>query len=182
MIIIIALIFIVLQLSANNDDDKISAFEKKIAATFSSDEKDVKLIGCKIFEIDSEFRDEFKTSMEAHKEELEKSTYFAEDYSYSRMYFPINSAIIDCNGVQYAANEKGIVSLPDSCDISKIKVIGLKKSDHLTGSPIRDTLPDRILFDPELIQGVNNDGVKTGYSHKKEKICVFIFFKGGGPM
>lgn len=184
--VIIVLIFIIIQLNAaNNDGDKISTFEKKVAAIFSSDEKDVKLIGCRIFDLEPEFRDEFKKSMESKPEirlEMEKHTYIAEDYSYFRMYFPINSAIIDCNGVQYTANEKGIVSLPDSCDISKIKVIGQKKSDHLTGSPVRDTLPDKILFNPELKQGVNKDGVKTGYFHKKEKICVFIFTKGGGPM
>jgi hypothetical protein len=161
------------------DEDKISAHEKKFAATLSSDENVVKLIGCRIFEIEPEFRDTFKIKMEAHKEEreeMEKHIYFAEDFSYFRMYYPLNSLIIDCNGAQYTADEKGIVSLPDSCDISKIKAVGIKKSDSMTGSPTRDTLPDRILLDPELVQGVTN-GIKTGYSHQKEKICVFIFTK-----
>lgn len=173
--VIIAFIFIALQSSVINGEDKISAYEKRFAATLSSDEKGIKLIGCRIFEIEPEFRDTFKLNMEAHREEVEKNTYFAEDFSYFRMYFPLHTAIIDCDGSQYTANEKGTVSLPDSCDINKIKIIGRKKSDKITGSPT-DTLPDRILLNPELVQGVT-DGIKTGYSHKKEKICVFIFTK-----
>jgi hypothetical protein len=173
-IVTIAFIFTILQLSANNKEDKIAAFEKKFAATLSSDEKEIKLVGCRIFDM-GEGKDEFKAIVESTPEmlsEMEKNIYIAEDYSYYRMYFPINSAIIDCNGVEYIANEKGVVSLPDSCDIGKIKVIGQKKS----GSPTNNTLPDRILFKPALTQGVT-DGVKTGYFHNKEKICIFLFLK-----
>jgi hypothetical protein len=177
LLVILAFIINVQKLNAKNDEEKITAFEKKVAAKFSTDEKVVKLIGCRIFEIKPEHRAEFKATVEANPTmlaETEEQTYFAEDYSYFRLYFALHTAIIDCNGVEYTADEKGLVSLPDSCDISKIKVIGRKKSETVQGSPVRDTLPDRVLL--ELTQGVT-DGIKTGYSHKKEKISVFIFTK-----
>jgi hypothetical protein len=169
-------------LNAQTEKDSISAFEKKYAATLSSDDDEVKLVGCRIFELDwsekPEEKDKFIAAIEAAKEtepEIGKQTYFTEDYSFYRMYFPVNSAIIDCNGVRYIANEKGVVSLPDSCDIGKIKVIGIKKSEQVTGSSNNIIVGDSIFFKTELKQGVNDDGVATGYFHKKEKICVFMF-------
>jgi hypothetical protein len=163
-------------LSAQKKNDKIYSFEKEFATTLSSDEQSIKLIGCKRFEIKPEDRDKFKANIEAHKEEITKNkdTFFAEDFSYFMTYFPLSDAIIISNNVQYTANERGLVSLSDSCDISKIKIIGRKKSGKVTHSSTKDTVSDKILFNSELMQG-ETDGVKTGYSHTKERICVFIF-------
>jgi hypothetical protein len=182
-IAISAFVLCVQNLNARTEKDSISALEKKYAATLSSDEKEVKLIGCRILDLDwsespAEEKDKFIAAIEAAKEtepELRDQTYFAEDYSYYRMYFPINSAIIDCDGVRYIANKKGVVSLTDACDISKIKILGIKKSEKVQGTSNNIIVGDSIFFKTELKQGVNDDGVTTGYIHKKEKICVFMF-------
>jgi hypothetical protein len=57
---IIAFVINIQNLSAQKKEDKIYSFEKEFAATLSSDEQDIKLIGCKIFEIKSEDRDLLK--------------------------------------------------------------------------------------------------------------------------
>jgi hypothetical protein len=162
-------------MNAGNGDDKVSSFEKEYAATLSTDERGIKLIGCKTFEIKPEDRDEFKKNMEAHMDEINKgkNIYFAEDYSYYRMYFALHTAVVDYNGIQYTADEKGVVLIPESDEIGKIKVVGRKKSETVRGTPNDIITDDKIHFKAELKQEVK-DGVKSGYSYQKEKICVFV--------
>jgi hypothetical protein len=153
--------------------DELAVFEKKYAATLSSDEKEVKLIGFNTAQIEPEFRDKIKVVQDSmSKTEFAKNMYFAKDFSYYRMYFPMHTAIISYNDVHYTANEKGIVLIPDLDDISKIKVIGRKKSETVTGGGNDVIDGDKILFKNELKQEVK-DGVKTGYSYPKERMCVF---------
>jgi hypothetical protein len=153
--------------------DELSLFEKKYAATLSSDEQAVKLIGFKTVQVEQELRAKIRENMDSiAKMDMSNNIYFAKDYSYYRMYFPIHTAIINYNNVNYTANEKGIVLIPDLGDVDKIKIIGRKISETVkgTGSNIIDG--DKILLKNELKQEII-DGVKTGYSYQKEKICVF---------
>jgi hypothetical protein len=150
-------------------EEEFSVFEKNFAATVSSDEKEIKLIGYATFPIKPEDREKFKEAMKNHAgEKTGNNMYFAEDYSSYRMYFPFHTAIIDCEGVQYTANEKSIVSIPGSVDVGKIKVIGRKRSATVQGTGSNIIEEDRIILKEELKQ----DGISS-YSYPKERICVF---------
>jgi hypothetical protein len=163
--------------------EELSSFEKKCAAALSTDEKEVKLIGFKTVQIDPAHRAKFKEAMDSiakiasanmgsSAKMMSDNMYFAKDYSYYRMYFPLHTVIISCNDANYTANEKGIVQIPDLSDISKIKIIGRKRSEKVRGTGSNTIDGDRILLKDEVKQEVK-DGVKTGYSYQKEKICVF---------
>jgi len=147
-------------------------YEKELAQSLSSEKDVVKLIGFKTFSINESDRQKYKTLVSEHSKEMKKvNTVFSNDFSFYRIYFPILTAIIEYNGKTYTADEKGVVSIPNLKDISKIKIIGRKKSEfvHGTGSNIIEE--DRILLKQELKQGIIND-VRTGYS-VDPNICVF---------
>ncbi|MDR3267198.1 MAG: hypothetical protein LBT24_06495 [Tannerella sp.] len=152
-------------------DEKISLFEKNYAATLSSDKKEIKLIGFITIPIEPENREKFKNL--AKNDEFNKNTYFADDYSFCRTYYMFHTAIIDYNGVQYTANEKGIVSIPGSVDIGKIKIIGRKRSETVRGTGTNIIEGEKILFK----EGLKQDGI-SGYSYPKDGICVFATTKG----
>ena len=154
-----------------------SAFEKEFADRLSPDNKNdknvVKLIGFKTFPIeDDSLKQNYKTMIESDLgKEMRQRYAFADDFSFFRMYFPLHTAIVDYDGKTYTADEKGMVSIPNLKDTRKIKVIGRKKSETVTGAGSNTIEDDRILLKNELKQETIN-GVQTGYSIEGN-ICVF---------
>jgi hypothetical protein len=135
-------------------DEKISLFEKNYAASLSSDQNEIKLIGFVTIPIKEENREKLKDLVKNHADEINNNMYFADDYSFCRTYYMLQTAIVDYNGAQYTANKNGTVSIPESVDISKIKVIGRERSTYTR----------------HLKEELKQDGI-TGYSH--DGICVF---------
>ena len=114
-------------------------FEKELAQSLSSEKDVIKLIGFKTISISDSEKQKFKNLVNEHGEELKKTnTVFSNDFSFYRTYFPIHTAIVEYNGKTYTADEKGLVSIPNLKDISKITLIGRKRSElvHGTGSNI----------------------------------------------
>ena len=153
---------------------KFTAFEKEFAKTLSSEKDVVKLIGFRTHTISDDERPIIKQLVKAHGEELAKTNkVFSDDLSYCRSYFPLHTAIVEYDGKTYTADEKGVVSIPYLKDISKIKVIGRKRSETVRGTGSNIIEEDRILLKEAFKQEVRN-GVKTGYSIEKNA-CVFDF-------
>jgi len=153
---------------------KFDTFEKQFAKSLSSEKDVVKLIGFKTYNISNSEKEDFKRLVSEYGEELEKNNHvFSDDFSFFRLYFPLHTAIVEYNGINYTADEKGTVSIPNLTDISKIKVIGRKRSEtvHGTGSNIIEK--DRILLKEAFRQEIKN-GIKAGYSIENNA-CIFDF-------
>jgi hypothetical protein len=151
---------------------EFATFERELAQSLSSDKDAVKLIGFRTSIINDSERQNFKKLVTEHGEDLKKTnTVVSDDFSFYRIYFPIHTAIVEYNGKTYTADEKGTVSIPNLKDISKITLIGRKRSEtvHGTGSNIIEE--DRILLKQALKQEVIN-GVRTGW-YIDGNICVF---------
>ena len=153
---------------------KFTVFEKEFVKTLSSEKDVVKLIGFKTYEISDAEKQHFRTLESEFGKDLKQiNTVFSDDFSFYRVYFPLHTAIVEYNGKTYTADEKGVVSIPNLKDISKVKIIGRKRSEtvHGTGSNIIEK--DHILLKNEFIQEVRN-GVELGYSID-ENACIFDF-------
>jgi hypothetical protein len=147
-------------------------FEKEFSKTLSTEKEVIKLIGFREMPIAENQIDEFKKLVAEHGDELKKrNTVYAPDYSCFRVYFPFHTAIVEYEGKTYTANEHGVVSIPGFEDISKVTVIGRKRSEtvHGTGSNIIEE--DRILLKTPL-QQITKNGVKIGYA-LDANTCVF---------
>lgn len=147
---------------------EFEVFEKGMAESISLDKNVVKLIGFRTINISDSEKQHYRDLVSEHSEMLKKTnTVVSGDFSFCRMYFPFHTAIVEYDGKIYTADEKGAVLIPNLKDISKITIIGRKKSEvvHGTGNNIIEE--DRIL----LKQGIIN-GVRTGYSIDGN-ICVF---------
>ena len=150
------------------------AFEEEFATSLSSENETVKLIGFKTYDINESDRQHFINLVEELGDTIKKfNAVFSEDFSFYRIYFPLHTAIVDYNDKTYTADEKGVVIIPNLTDISKVKIIGRKRSEtvHGTGSNIIEK--DRILLKTEFRQEVKN-GVMAGYSIDGNA-CVFDF-------
>ena len=150
------------------------AFEHEFSKTLSSDNNVVKLIGFKTYTISCCEKEHFMEIANQYGEELKKyNTVFSDDFSFYRIYFALHTAIVEYNGKTYTADEKGLVLIPDLKNISKIKVIGRKRSEfvHGTGSNIIEK--DRIILKDAFKQEVKN-GLMTGYSIEGNA-CIFDF-------
>jgi len=151
-----------------------TAFEKEFSKSLSSEKDVVRLIGFKTNNISDDEKNHFRMLISEYGEELKKiNIVISDDFSFYRQYFPLHTAIVEYNGKTHTANEKGVVSIPNLKDISKIKVIGRKRSEtvHGTGSNIIEK--DRILLRDEFKQEARN-GVTLGYSIEGNA-CIFDF-------
>ena len=147
---------------------EFEAFEKGLAESISSDKDVVKLIGFSTVSIPDSDRQNFRNLVNENSERFKNTnTVFSDDFSFYRIYFPFHTAIIEYNGKTYTADEKGAVSIPNLKDVSKITIIGRKRSETVHGTSDNIIEEDRIL----LKQGITN-GVRTGYSIDGH-ICVF---------
>ena len=63
-----------------------------------------------------------------------RDSYYSEDGSFYRVYFPLHTAIVEVDGETYTADEYGNISLSKDIEKDNIKVIGRKKSEHIRGT------------------------------------------------
>lgn len=148
-------------------------FEKEFAKGLSSEENAIKLIGFKTFVINDDEKQHYKRLVSDYGEELKTNTVFSDDFSFYRIYFPLHTAIVEYDGKPYTADEKGVVLIPNLKDISKIKVVGRKRSETVHGTGSNIIKDDRIVLKNEFNQEVIN-GVRAGYSFDGNA-CVFDF-------
>ena len=147
---------------------EFEAFEKELAESLSSEKDVVKLIGFRTINISDSEKQHYINLVSEYGEMLKKSnTVVSDDFSFYRTYIPFHTAIVEYNGNTYTADEKGVVSIPNLKDVSKITIIGRKRSETVHGTENNIIEEDRIL----LKQGITN-GIRTGYSIDGH-ICVF---------
>jgi hypothetical protein len=151
---------------------KFALFEKEFINNLSSNKNIIKLAGFRTYNISEDEKEDFKKLLSEYGEEMKKmNLVVADDYSYFRVYFPLHTAIVEYEGKTYTADGKGLVYIPQLKDISKMKVIGRKKSEtvHGTGSNIIEK--DKILLKKPFEQRTH-DGVRLGYSIDGNA-CIF---------
>jgi hypothetical protein len=151
---------------------KFALFEKEFVNSLSSNKNVVKLIGFKTYNISENERQDFKKLVAGYGDEMRKiNNIVADDYSFFRIYFPLHTAIIEYEGKSYMADEKGLVYIPDLTDVSKITVVGRKKSEKIQGTGSNIIKKDMISFENPFKQKMEN-GIQSGYSIEGNA-CVF---------
>jgi hypothetical protein len=154
-------------------DSAILSFEKKYAASLSSENDAIKLIGFKTVYVPDNERAEFVKFVSEYEDFLSNETglYIEPDCSSYRLYFALHTAIIKCDGDEYMADEKGLIK-DNIKNIERINIIGRKKSDVVCGTGNNIILNDRILFRKKLKQGGERKPM-LGYAIKECNTCVF---------
>lgn len=93
-----------------NSNDSLEV-EINLAKSLSVNKQDLKLIGFKTFYVsDENERIKIKELTPIIKEKA-SNYYIAEDGSFFRVYFPLHTAIVKCNGKIYYADEKVLSKL-----------------------------------------------------------------------
>ena len=118
-----------------NSNDSLEV-EINLAKSLSVNKQDLKLIGFKTFYVsDENERIKIKELTPIIKEKA-SNYYIAEDGSFFRVYFPLHTAIVKCNGKIYYADEKGVVKTDDVINLDEVDVavIGRKRSEYVRGT------------------------------------------------
>jgi hypothetical protein len=157
----------------SNNFLNITDFEKVYANNLSSNNNKIKVIGFKTVYVPENERKEMKEFMDEYQSFVSdlNCLWMAEDYSFYRIYFALHTAIVECDGKEYVADEKGLINTSVK-DISHLSIVGRKKSETVHGSRNNIILEDRILFRNKLTQGNKKEPMK-GYVIKENNICVF---------
>ena len=88
----------------------------------------MKLIGFKTFYVsDENERIKIKELTPIIKEKA-SNYYIAEDGSFFRVYFPLHTAIVKCNGKIYYADEKGVVKTDDVINLDEVDVAVIEEN------------------------------------------------------
>lgn len=164
--------------------DNIVAHEISVANIFSKEKSTIKLMGFKTVTAKTDTEKDFFVKLANHAKSLihsnedhtcERHLFFAEDGSFYRVYFPLHTAIIEYHGEYFNAGENRVINNPEITDLSKIKIIGRKKSKTVRGTGSNIILADKILLKNELQLYSQQEGSIKGYSHLQNNILVFDF-------
>jgi hypothetical protein len=157
----------------SNNFLNITDFEKAYANSLSSNNNKIKVIGFKTVYVSENEREEMRKFVAEYQGFVSglNCLWIAEDYSSYRIYFALHTAIVEYDGKEYIADEKGLINAPVK-DISHLNIVGRKKSEAVHGSHNNIILKDRILFRDKLTQGSEKEPMK-GYTIKENSICVF---------
>lgn len=156
----------------SNNFLNISDFEKVYASSLSSNNNEIKVIGFKTIYVPENERAELRNFIAEYQEFVSglNCLWIAEDYSFYRIYSALHTAIVECDGKEYIAGEKGIINKP--IDITHLNVIGRKKSATICGTSDDIIGENRILLQNKLTQGGQKEPMR-GYTIKENNICVF---------
>lgn len=151
--------------------------EIKLAKSMSVNNQDLKLIGFKTFYAsDENEKIKIKELAPIMKKEDESNIYVAEDGSFFRVYFPLHTAIVECNGKIYYADEKGVVKTDDVINLDEVDVtvIGRKRSEYVRGTGTNIIKGDELFLAKPLLTNRNilNRGY-VGIKNASYNFCVF---------
>lgn len=166
--------------SCNNDNDinpisnkkeSITTFEKNYIRYLypESNNDSIKLIGFKTVYFNKYEAQEIKNAQELYKKELieiNKSIYYAEDYSFIRVYFPISDAIVNYNGKTYKASNRGSFITDAFINLkttSWIQVIGRKASEFVSGTDFNSIEGNQILLSEKLEKAMKDYTTENTY-------------------
>lgn len=155
----------------SNKKESISTFEKNYIRYLypESNNDSIKLIGFKTVYFNKEEAQEIKNAQELYKNELieiNKSIYYADDYSFMRVYFPMSDAIVNYNGKTYEASNRGsfitdaFVNLKTT---SWIQVIGRKASEFVSGTDFNSIEGNQILLAEKLEKAMKDHNTENTY-------------------
>lgn len=142
----------------SNKKESITTFEKNyIRYLYPELNNDsIKLIGFKTVYFNKDEAQEIKNAQELYKKELSeinKSIYYAEDYSFMRVYFPMSDAIVNYNGKTHEASNRGSFitdALVNLKTTSRIQVIGRKASEFVSETDFNSIEGNQILLAEKL--------------------------------
>jgi hypothetical protein len=137
------------------DNNGVKLFEINFAKellTPQSTEKNVAvLIGYRTQVItDEKMKEHYKSLAKETRPQL-KNSYFSEDFSFMRIYFPVSDAIVAYRNKKYIANEKGVVVFDEPVSLSELKLMGRKRSERIRGTA-RDTIVGDSIFFPKALE------------------------------
>ena len=138
-----------------NSNDSLEV-EINLAKSLSVNKQDLKLIGFKTFYVsDENERIKIKELTPIIKEKA-SNYYIAEDGSFFRVYFPLHTAIVKCNGKIYYADEKGVVKTDDVINLDEVDVavIGRKRSEYVRGTGTNIIEGDKLFLDKKETQRI----------------------------
>ena len=150
-----------------NSNDSLEV-EINLAKSLSVNKQDLKLIGFKTFYVsDENERIKIKELTPIIKEKA-SNYYIAEDGSFFRVYFPLHTAIVKCNGKIYYADEKGVVKTDDviNLDEGDVAVIGRKRSEYVRGTGTNIIEGDKLFLATPLL--TNRNILNRGYVGDKK--------------
>lgn len=140
---------------SHNIQQEINDFENSYIANFSSNKVDeITMFGYKTMMLEGENKEIVKWQYKNYKKEIDdqKGIFIASDFSFYRIYFPMHTALISFENVEYAANEKGMIQLPiqRSKALNSLAITGRIKSDKVTGCGSNIITPNKIILKDAL--------------------------------
>ena len=133
-----------------NSNDSLEV-EINLAKSLSVNKQDLKLIGFKTFYVsDENERIKIKELTPIIKEKA-SNYYIAEDGSFFRVYFPLHTAIVKCNG---------------NLDEVDVAVIGRKRSEYVRGTGTNIIEGDKLFLATPLL--TNRNILNRGYVGDKK--------------
>lgn len=140
--------------------------EQKFVESLQSHSKNgLQLIGYQTVHIDEASVEDFNNYYTENKNDIDNTTeyFYDPENAELRIYFPVESALIDVNGQILEATESGSVALDiRGIDLNAVEVIGRKVTEHVTGvstNIVKDDIiyldkarkPDHIINDNVLV-------------------------------